>query len=80
MRRDGQLCQLGLRGCLHKASEVDHIRPGGDHSLSNLRAVCTPCHGRKSAAEGAAASVARRRELRTRRFRPAERHPGSLCH
>jgi 5-methylcytosine-specific restriction enzyme A len=37
------------------ATDVDHIRPierGGDPwALSNLQALCAPCHGRKMKAE-----------------------------
>ncbi|WP_203218387.1 HNH endonuclease [Nocardia brasiliensis] len=78
MRRDRRRCQIARVGCLGIASQVDHIAPGSNHCLENLRAVCTSCHGRKSAVEGAAASAARRRELSARRFRPSVRHPGSL--
>ncbi|ASZ75439.1 HNH endonuclease [Mycobacterium phage Kimona] len=72
LQRDGYRCQIRLRGCLGKATDVDHIRRGDDHSHRNLQAACSRCHGKKSSAEG----NARKRELRARRFRPAERHPG----
>ncbi|WP_375151143.1 HNH endonuclease [Pantoea sp. ANP04] len=52
---------------------MDHVRPGDDHSLDNLRAICRSCHGRKTAAEGNAA----RKRLPPKR-RPPERHPGLL--
>ncbi|QBI98561.1 HNH endonuclease [Mycobacterium phage Bud] len=68
------MCQVKGPGCVGVASEVDHIKRGNDHSRTNLQAICRVCHGKKSAAEG----VARRRELRARRKRPPERHPGRL--
>lgn len=68
------LCEINGPGCTRAATDVDHIRRGNDHSRSNLRAVCRVCHAKKSSAEG----VARRRELKARRKRPEERHPGRL--
>ena len=59
------------------ADEVDHITPrfrGGSDELDNLRPVHRSCHASKSSAEG----HARKRELKARKSRPAERHPGSL--
>ena len=70
----GYRCQIRLTGCSGQASEVDHRRRGDDHSRANLRAACSGCHGKKSSAEG----NARRAELRARRKRPQERHPGSI--
>jgi 5-methylcytosine-specific restriction endonuclease McrA len=55
--------------------DVDHVVPrsrGGTDVPSNLRALCRPCHASKTAAEG----HARARELRERRLRPRDRHPG----
>jgi len=55
MERDRGLCQPCLRGepsRVTPAREVDHIRPkakGGDDSLTNLEAICVPCHRDKSA-------------------------------
>lgn len=39
------------RVCGAPATVVDHIRPlraGGTHDLSNLQALCRPCHQRKT--------------------------------
>lgn len=72
LKRDGWLCQLRSPGCTMVATEVDHIEPGDDHALTNLRATCSPCHAAKSAAEGVAARAA----IRSRATRPAEAHPG----
>ncbi|WP_459957300.1 HNH endonuclease [Nocardia sp. IFM 10818] len=74
LRRDKGVCQIRSADCWKAATEVDHINRGDDHSLRNLRAVCAHCHARKSSAEG----HARKAELRTRRRRVAERHPGAL--
>lgn len=66
----GNICHLcGRPG----ADIVDHVRPGDDHSLSNLRpAHDDPCHRRKSAQEG----VEARRRARESIKRPVEPHPG----
>ncbi|QBJ01181.1 HNH endonuclease [Mycobacterium phage Arissanae] len=66
------LCEIEMAGCTRVATDVDHVKRGNDHSRRNLRAACGWCHDRKSSAEG----VARRRELKARRKRPPERHPG----
>lgn len=76
LRRDGYACQERLstgEPCLAPASDVDHVTPGDDHSLDNLRALCRWHHARKSSAEGHAAQ--RPRPTRTR---PPEAHPGMI--
>jgi len=76
LRRDGYKCQardsLGVL-CGAPANQADHIEPGDDHSLENLRALCRWHHARKSSAEGAAA-----RRPRARMQREPEAHPGML--
>lgn len=72
LSRDSWLCQINGPGCVRAATDVDHINRGNDHRRSNLQAVCRVCHAAKSSAEG----VARRRQLKALRKRPAERHPG----
>ncbi|WP_038516710.1 HNH endonuclease [Amycolatopsis japonica] len=72
LERDRYVCQIKGQGCTRHATDVDHVTPGDDHSLANLRAVCSTCHGRKSSAEG----VAARARLRALRARPLGRHPG----
>lgn len=55
------------------ADEVDHLNPGDDHSLANLRPIHRqPCHARKSASEGGRAHAARQKL----RYRPQPKHPG----
>lgn len=61
--------------CSGVATEVDHIKPNDDHSLENLRGLCTPHHRRKSGQEGAAATNRKRAEI-NQRFRRTETHPG----
>ena len=57
MKRDRYRCQLRLAGCLGGASECDHIVGVAEagthpHALSNLRAVCVPCHRTRTADQG----------------------------
>lgn len=71
LARDYRLCKIRGIGCLIRASEVDHIIHGDDHSLENLRAVCTVCHKRKTSKEAWQGRM-KRRQLRKR---PLEQHP-----
>lgn len=61
-----EVYEAGMR-CRSFGAECDHVVPGDDHSLANLRWICVPHHRVKSAREGAAA--------RPRLNRPAEVHP-----
>lgn len=67
-REKGRVCVCG-----NAASEVDHIKPGNDHSMANLRPICVPCHKRKSSGEGHAAKAALKK-----RFQRVESHPGLI--
>ena len=71
LKRDNHECYL----CGKAATEVDHIRPGDDHSTSNLASICWSCHKKKSSGEGGAARVKRRREIHERLRRNPEDHP-----
>ncbi|BCJ41661.1 HNH endonuclease [Actinoplanes ianthinogenes] len=74
LRAAAYRCQVkdeDARPCGEPANEVDHINAGDDHRPENLQAICRWHHGRKTAAEGAAA----RRPRPTARREP-ERHPG----
>lgn len=57
MQRDKYLCQVCLQdGRFTEATEVDHVialSRGGTDSLTNLQAICTACHRRKTAADRA---------------------------
>lgn len=74
LRECGGRCEMRIEGCLGVATEVDHIRPGDDHSRTNLRGVCRRCHALKSSGEG----NSRLSELRRLKRRPEGRHPGAL--
>lgn len=80
LKRDGYMCQQELPDktlCLDSATDVDHIRRGDDHSLSNLRAMCRMHHARKSAGEGGQAMQAKRRQ-NAKKLKRVEGHPGLL--
>ncbi len=77
LRRDRYSCQHrepNGAACPARASDVDHVKPGNDHSMTNLRALCREHHLAKSSAEGHAAWAARRIPAR----RPTEPHPADL--
>jgi 5-methylcytosine-specific restriction protein A len=80
LKRDGHRCthrdDYGTR-CAELATDVDHIRPGNDHSDGNLRSLCKWHHGKKSGAEGAVAKATARRRI-DKRFRRGEQHPGLI--
>ncbi len=78
LRRDEHRCTVRNvydERCSEPATDVDHIRPGNDHSDSNLRSVCEWHHNRKSGREGAAARAANWRR-NDRKYRRSETHPG----
>ena len=78
MRRDGYRCVALLADgerCTEPASDVDHIIPSDDHSLTNLQALCSWHHVRKTAREGHEANRARNRPRRRRQDKP---HPGEI--
>lgn len=80
LARDGHRCvhrDIYGHRCTEVATDVDHIRPGNDHSDANLRSLCSWHHDRKSAREGAQA-VAAARKYHARKFRREEPHPGAL--
>ena len=78
LKKDGFRCTWKLpktgERCPRKATDVDHRKPGDDHSMKNLQSLCATHHGKKSSFEG--------RQARQKRWgkiaRPAERHPGLL--
>ncbi len=59
MVRDKRMCQPCKRnGKTTPAREVDHVIPkaqGGKDRLSNVQAICTPCHKAKTQREAAEA-------------------------
>ena len=80
LRRDGFQCTWvdHIQGkrvrCIAKATDVDHIRAGDDHSVENLQSLCHPHHDRKTRGEGVAARKRNRAEVR-KRFRRTEEKP-----
>lgn len=72
--RDGGRCTWILPSgarCPRPGTDVDHIRPGDDHRLRNLRLLCHHHHECKTVKE-AWAGRARKKP----KGRPEERHPG----
>lgn len=59
------------RRCTSRATDVDHIIPGDDHSLSNLQGLCSWHHKEKTSRESQAAKA----EIRASLKRPAEENP-----
>lgn len=74
MRDAKGVCQLRLEGCRVRAREVDHIGDRDDHRLSNLRAVCVPCHRKRTQEQS---RVAVKKAWAKARPRP-RKHPGLL--
>lgn len=72
--RDEHRCRWREDGtvCGKRATDVDHIRRGNDHSYANLQALCAEHHAIKSSREGTEA------RWQARMRRPAERHPGLI--
>ena len=73
--RDKGMCQYQRsdgRKCGSKGTEVDHLEPGDNHDLSNLRLLCSWHHKRKTQREAQAARQAKVDALKT----PEEPHPG----
>lgn len=68
------LMRNGTR-CHDRATEVDHIIAGDNHDRSNLQAICTWHHRRKTAAE---ANAARQRNRAQRTGRREQQHPGLI--
>lgn len=63
LEREGYRCQLRYADiCVGRTSQVDHIlqpEAGGGSDLANLRAVCRPCHARRTGRQGALAKQRR---------------------
>ncbi len=71
LARDHHRCTIAGPHCTGTATEVDHIGERTDHRDHMLRAVCHPCHARRTAQQAASSRTARRR-------RPDEGVPGLL--
>lgn len=76
LERDGNQCVFTDRygRCTAKATDVDHIVAGDDHSLENLQSLCHYHHSVKTAFEGHEAW-----RLKKKKFRQEpEQHPGYI--
>ena len=62
------------RRCTSRATDVDHIIPGDDHSLSNLQGLCSWHHKEKTSRESQEAKAQIRASLK----RPSEDNPGAV--
>ena len=62
------------RRCPNRATQVDHVRRGDDHSIENLAPICDDCHGRKSSREGNFAKAQKRADISQRLRRTDERY------
>ena len=60
--------------CHQDSTEADHIGAADDHRPEMLRGLCRPHHIKRSGDQGRAAKAM----LASRRFRPAEPHPGYI--
>lgn len=75
IERDHGLCQWRMLDgsiCAEDGTDVDHIKPGSDHRMSNLQLLCEWHHLRKTARE------ANRAQPRYTTRRPPETHPGLI--
>lgn len=73
-RRDGWQCVR----CGAWATDVDHIGNRDDHSLGNLRALCSACHRARTARQGGRAAAAGLKRTKQKLLRAVEIHPGLL--
>lgn len=71
LARDKGLCQLRLKGCTYRATDIDHIERGNNHNLDNLRAACHHCHMVRTGHDGGTAQRHRKPAKRA-----PEPHPG----
>ncbi|MFG3405650.1 HNH endonuclease [Streptomyces sp. NPDC048142] len=74
IRRDRGLCRGVLSEgalCGHPGTEVDHVRPGDDHTLANLQLLCSWCHRRKTQGESA------RARAQEKPYTPKSKAPGT---
>lgn len=78
LERDGFQCVFvvpeGYR-CPNRATDVDHIEPGGADELWNLRSLCG-LHHRRITSSQAGRRVHKRKSLAHPLRRQGEKHPG----
>ena len=64
----------GEANCTNASNEVDHIGDPNDHSLDNLRGICTFHHRRRTASQGVEGRARIRQDKP--KNRPKPKHPG----
>lgn len=72
LKRDPD-CQLRYDGCTTTSTEVDHIDQDDDHTDTNLRGVCHPCHAQRTERQRLDSLG-----IGPSRRRPKPNHPGLL--
>lgn len=82
LKRDGHRCRWTIAGhrCEARATDVDHIVPGDDHSDDNLQSLCGPHHLRKTGRDShnqRRKAIAKAKWRNDRRFGHQEEHSGS---
>lgn len=84
LARAGKRCEIvknNGRRCFDPPTDVDHIIPhseGGSEGLSNLQAICSWHHLRKSGAEGRRGRSKAEEPWRKLLRREPEKHPGHV--
>lgn len=73
LKRDGYLCRKRGPRCTAVATEVDHVIPNDNHTLTNLQSLCSSCHRNKTQLEAVHGHAA----VRSHGRRDAEEHPGA---
>lgn len=70
--RDGYRCRwiINNKKCNAHATDVDHINNNDDHSMNNLRALCSDHHGERTSKQG------NDQRWKYREARPLDKHPG----
>lgn len=75
IRRAGNQCEAcGTSGVKLEVDHIVNVAEGGTHALTNLQALCRPCHQAKTRAEQQRGHDRRKAE----RTRPREPHPGLI--
>ena len=78
LKRDGHRCvwilQKSKTRCPREATEVDHIRAGDNHKMSNLRSLCEDHHKLKTSLDNRRAKG----KIKASRYRRPEEHPGRV--
>jgi hypothetical protein len=76
LERDGWRCTWDEHGarCEERATDVDHIGNNTNHTLENLRSLCSAHHRSRTASQGGRAANEKRKQM----MRRTRRHPGAI--